>query len=164
MGARQPLHLVRDPATILASLRTYAPLLDAGSFIATSDLDRTYNCAAWAVGISSGNWWPEPDAEDEYFWPDGALRDGSVEAILDGYSRLGFVVCENAELEPGVYKIAVFSTRLGSPQHVARQLPDGRWASKMGELEDIEHASLRDLSQGRYGLPTRFMKVPTATT
>ena len=150
---------MRDLATILASLRTYAPLLEADSFSATSDADPTYNCAAWAVGDHSGNWWPEPDAEDEYFWPAGALRDGSLEAILDGYGRLGFAECENAELEPGFSKIAIFATRLGSPQHVSRQLPDGRWASKMGELEDIEHQALRDVSQGRYGQATHYMKI-----
>jgi hypothetical protein len=36
------------------------------------------------------------------------------------------------------------------PKHAARQLPNGRWTSKLGVSEDIEHA-LHDLTGLIYG-------------
>jgi hypothetical protein len=47
----------------------------------------------------------------------------------------------------------------GSPTHAARQLDNGRWTSKLGELEDIEH-SLRDLEGAAYGTVVQVMKRP----
>jgi len=41
--------------------------------------------------------------------------------------------------------------------HAARQLPEGRWTSKLGELEDIEHA-LHDLTGTVYGSVVLVMK------
>jgi hypothetical protein len=41
-------------------------------------------------------------------------------------------------LEPGFEKIALYALA-GLPKHAARQLPNGRWTSKLGELEDVEH-------------------------
>jgi hypothetical protein len=46
-------------------------------------------------------------------------------------------------------------------KHAARQLPSGRWTSKIGVLEDIEH-SLRDLEGDEYGTATVLMKRPAA--
>ncbi|MCY7407984.1 MAG: hypothetical protein LH631_11575, partial [Alkalinema sp. CAN_BIN05] len=43
------------------------------------------------------------------------------------------------------------------PQHVARQLPNGLWTSKLGRLEDIEH-ELDGLSGDLYGTVQKFMK------
>lgn len=39
---------------------------------------------------------------------------------------------------------------MGIPSHAARQLPNGRWTSKCGQAEDIEH-DLRDLEGRLYG-------------
>ena len=52
--------------------------------------------------------------------------------------------CDGQDLETDFDKIAVFANDQGIPTHAARQLPSGRWSSKLGELEDIEH-DLRDL-------------------
>jgi hypothetical protein len=47
------------------------------------------------------------------------------------------------------------------PKHACRQLPSGRWASKLGPSEDIEHA-LYDLTGTAYGKVALIMKRPIA--
>ncbi len=66
---------------------------------------------------------------------------------------MGFAECDTDRFETGFEKIAIFATRLESPTHVARQLPDGTWTSKLGEFEDIEHPTLRVLGRGIFGEP-----------
>jgi hypothetical protein len=39
----------------------------------------------------------------------------------------------------------------GKATHAARQLQDGWWSSKLGDLEDIRHRKSWDLSGGIYG-------------
>jgi hypothetical protein len=58
--------------------------------------------------------------------------------------------------------IALFADKNDFPLHAARQLPSGRWTSKLGELEDIEHG-LRDLEGDAYGTVVLIMKRPIAT-
>jgi hypothetical protein len=70
-------------------------------------------------------------------------------------------VCEGDELEAGFEKIALFANNQGIPLHAARQLPSGRWTSKLGELEDIEH-TLRDLEGEEYGSVALVMKRPSS--
>jgi hypothetical protein len=61
------------------------------------------------------------------------------------------------EAEPGFEKVALFADASGMPQHAARQLATGRWTSKLGRMEDIEHA-LRDLEGGIYGSVVLLLK------
>jgi hypothetical protein len=56
---------------------------------------------------------------------------------------------------------ALFALADGFPTHAAWQLGSGRWTSKLGELEDIEHA-LRDLEGTEYGAVALVMKRPRA--
>jgi hypothetical protein len=46
--------------------------------------------------------------------------------------------------------VALYADGQGVPLHAARQWPDGRWTSKLGAMEDIEHA-LQDLVGSEYG-------------
>jgi len=46
--------------------------------------------------------------------------------------------------------------------HAARQLPDGRWTSKLGRLEDIEHDTPDDVAGGLYREVAQFMKRASA--
>ena len=138
-------------------MRQRFPLADDGSWEQTSEATDAYNCAAWAVEVTDGNWWPEPDST-EYYWPQGIVRDGSVEAFVAGYSTLGYEVCADGEREDGFGKLVLYATSTGSPQHVARQLADGRWSSKLGDEEDIVHAEPSSLSASRYGNPRLFMR------
>jgi hypothetical protein len=63
-------------------------------------------------------------------------------------------------VEPGYEKVALFALA-GVPKHAARQLPSGRWVSKLGPSEDIEHA-LHDLTGMVYGSVVLVMKRPVA--
>ena len=70
---------------------------------------------------------------------------------------LHYVRCDTPELEEGCEKIAIYAI-VDKPTHVARQLPNGRWTSKLGGLKDIEHATLDDLAGPIYGYPALFMR------
>ena len=91
----------------------------------------------------------------------GAPRTETIAALQQAFASLGYEVCAGEELETGFAKIALFADGEGFPRHAARQLPSGRWTSKLGELEDIEHA-LNDLAGTEYGSVVRIMKRPAA--
>jgi hypothetical protein len=58
-------------------------------------------------------------------------------------------------------KIVLYGVRVGTdivPTHAARQLVDGRWTSKLGNCEDIEHDTIEMLNGPRYGVPICFLK------
>jgi hypothetical protein len=58
--------------------------------------------------------------------------------------------------EAGYEKIALFALA-GVPKHAAHELAGGRWVSKLGPAEDIEHA-LHDLTGMAYGSVVLVMK------
>jgi hypothetical protein len=63
-------------------------------------------------------------------------------------------------LEDGYEKVALYgNTFLYS--HAARQLPNGKWSSKLGRSEDIEHDTPDDVAGGLYGEVHQYMKRAT---
>lgn len=88
-----------------------------------------------------------------------ALRTESLEAFEQAYAELGYEVCENGVFENNFEKVALYADKFGSPTHAARQLLNGRWTSKCGQLEDIEH-ELNALTGQSYGNVSRYMKRP----
>ncbi|NER00191.1 MAG: hypothetical protein F6K30_26415 [Cyanothece sp. SIO2G6] len=102
----------------------------------TSPRTADYNCIAWAME-EDDRWW-SPTSED-YYWPEGAPQEWTVAAVIQTLILLGFSPCNDVSIEPGFQKIALFATQDGEPSHVARQLPDGSWTSKLGDWEDIQH-------------------------
>ena len=130
------------------------PGLQGQPYQIKSPRDRRYNCIAFAVGDNRNWWWPDLTEEDT--WPAGVVRVATVEAFRDAFATLGYMVCDHAQLEPGFEKIALFALA-GVPKHAARQLPSGRWTSKLGPREDIEHA-LHDLTGVVYGSVVLVMK------
>ena len=70
---------------------------------------------------------------------------------------MGFEDCDSIEHETSFEKVAVFVDSSGKPTHAARQLPSGRWRSKLGSIEDIEHV-LHELEGGAYGSVGLVMK------
>jgi hypothetical protein len=138
------------------------PGLTGRDYRITSPANRDYNCVAWAVGDTGDWWWPGPHVEIEY-WPAGIPREVTLFACRELFASLGYVACDSEELEPGFEKIALFANTGGKPGHAARQLPEGRWASKVGKLEDIEHG-LHDLAGEVYGSVVQIMKRPIPET
>ena len=132
------------------------PNLRPGNYEVTSTDDPDYNCAAWAVGDTEAKWWPLPGFS-EYYWPT-PRRDDSVEAFIEGFGTLGYEICENLDFEPAYEKLAIFATASGEPQHVARQLDDGSWTSKLGAWEDIRHLEVSSVECNWYGHIARIMR------
>ena len=139
------------------SLLNAFPNLARGGYAITSPTDKAYNCIAFAAGDAKNWWWPFPEGVAEVFWPVGVARAETVPAFRDAFASVGFLECASEDLEPGFEKIAIFANEQSVPFHAARQQPNGRWKSKLGEREDIEHA-LYDLEGEAYGKVVLFMK------
>jgi hypothetical protein len=137
------------------------PRLRGTAYQITSAPDDGYNCIAWAAGLTNEWWWPFGDPMRSH-WPEGVPRQETLDAFRAAFATLGYMVCDDAGLEPGYEKIALFADAKGEPAHAARQLPTGRWTSKLGELEDLEHA-LHDLEGSDYGSVVQIMKRPIPT-
>ena len=130
------------------------PRLDRTNHEVKSPKDRNYNCAAWAIRIKTAQWWPELD----HYWPAGAPMVESVDAFIAAYKTERFEVCADGNLEPGFEKIVIYA-RFGAPVHVARQLRDKRWTSKMGwKGQDIYHNTEFDVGGRDYGEPHTYMR------
>jgi hypothetical protein len=138
------------------SLEEIFPGLRGRSHQIKSPRDPKYNCIAFAAEDRGNWWWPGPDEEDT--WPAGVARAQTVEAFSDAFGTLGYTVCEDDRLEAGYEKVAVFALA-GVPNHAARQLLSGRWTSKLGVREDIEH-DLHDLTGMLYGSVVLLLKRP----
>jgi hypothetical protein len=84
-------------------------------------------------------------------------RRETLDVFQQAFATLGYEICASAELETGFDKIALFADTRGDPRHASRQLPNGRWTSKLGQLDDLEH-DLRDLEGAEYGSVVRVMR------
>lgn len=112
-----------------------------------------YNCVAWAASDNTRWWQNEPG----FYWP-VADRRPQVDSLMAAFRQLGYEDCgDDGSLEPGYEKVAVYAES-GLWTHASRQLPEGRWTSKLGPDEDIEHAAPEDLVGTPYGDIHGFMK------
>jgi hypothetical protein len=120
----------------------------------TSPPSLDYNCIAWSAGDIE-HWW-----QPGVYWPIAAAGDeyglGSLE---QAFLSLGFEDCDDGSLEDDHEKVALYGASLFYT-HAARQLPDGRWTSKLGRSEDIEHDTPDDVAGGIYGEVVQFMRRP----
>ncbi|HEY1192453.1 MAG TPA: hypothetical protein VGE74_32820 [Gemmata sp.] len=135
------------------------PGLVGTDYRVTSPTDDGYNCIAWAASEADRWWWPDPLGTS--FWPDGVPRAETPEAFAAAYATAGFVPAADGSLQPDVEKVAVYM-RGGRPTHAARQLVSGRWTSKLGRAEDIEH-DLSALEGDVYGTVGFFLQRPRPT-
>ncbi len=121
----------------------------------TSEADVGYNCIAWVAGDTT-RWW-----QPGVFWPNDVSRDDhGVGALENLFESLGYVECPDASLEVGYEKVAIYGAGF-MYTHAARQLPNGRWTSKLGKAHDITHDRPEDIAGGLYGEVMEFMKRPT---
>ncbi len=138
---------------------TVFPGLRDSAFSITSPATRDYNCIAWAVGETTRWWWPDLDPDnDAIFWPAGVACEETVDAFVAAFATRGFAPCSGEGFEPGFERVALFA-KADVPKHAARQLPSGRWTSKLGLREDIEH-DLHAVSGEAYGTVVRLLKRP----
>lgn len=125
-------------------------------FRLTSPRARSYNCIGFAANDEENWWWPEGDAPTIY-WPPGVPRELTLDAFAAVFVTLGCTIGGGDSHEPGIEKVALFADAAGTPTHAARHLASGRWASKLGEAEDIEH-ELRALEGEIYGTVALILK------
>jgi hypothetical protein len=129
-------------------LETLFTSLQGKDWKVTSPPTSRYNCIAYAAGRDDAWWWPIPGA----YWPPSVRRELTVAAFQEAFASVGYQSCRNGSFRTGWEKVVLYADRqTGSPSHMARQLPSGKWTSKCGQLEDIEHSSLSDLSEGPSG-------------
>lgn len=111
----------------------------------TSEATEDYNCFAFAAGSEKVRWGPAID----YHWPDEVPRTDTLDAFIQAYGTLGYVIGAEATIEIGTEKVALYALN-GKPKHAALQLVSGSWKSKIGGSIDIEH-ELSDLEGPLYG-------------
>jgi len=144
------------PGEFFADLRT-------ARYQISSEKDVSYNCIAWAAGDTTRWWWPDP--QQLYYWPVQSPHEVTPQSFVLAFESLGYTRCEDGSSEYGFEKVAIFLDWLGTPTHMARQLPNGQWTSKLGGLEDIEHETLKQLEgvKPAYGKAAYFLKrrIPT---
>ena len=90
---------------------------------------------------------------------DNISGQATLENFILAFAKLGYEPCENSELENGFEKVAIYvSTKdeihapKGTPTHMARQLKNGNWTSKLGKDVDISHKTLQSIEGKTYGI------------
>lgn len=140
-----------------ASVEAFAPSI-AGYYRKTSDATLDYNCLAWAVE-NNQKWFDPQRFCLGYYWPNGVDREWNMTAILQILGLYGYTErSDNDHIEDGYIKIAVYADESGVPTHFARQLANGKWTSKAGELIDFEHENLTCLECDDYGTVERILR------
>lgn len=139
------------------------PRLAGTGWLLTSPATSEYNCIAWAAG-DDGAWWEPVRALlgrggllGGKYWPQGVPVEYTLEAYVAAYRRQGYRECDSSDLEEGYEKVAIYMNN-GMPSHASRQLNDGRWASKLGESEDIVHDAPEHVGGNAYGEVAVFMR------
>lgn len=122
----------------------------------TSAPTPAYNCIAWAYGTDKERLWP--NLLPEYTWPSKIPNKVDTSAFIKLFESIGYIICENGELEDGFLKVVIFTSNK-IPTHAARQLKSGMWTSKLGPHVDISH-TVKGLSGGVYGNAEIYLKRP----
>lgn len=124
-----------------------------GRYTLTSEKAEEYNCIAWAAIGVKDEWWEHTPG---YKWP-APTRSSLVESLVAVFEGLGYERCDSDGMEPGYEKVALYA-RNGFWTHAAKQLPNGRWMSKLGPDEDIHHDTADCLCGNGYGIVHCYMK------
>ena len=130
------------------------PRLTSNNHRITSSASTDYNCIAWSAN-DTAHWW-----QPGVYWPVALPSDQfGIGALEQAFLLLGYKQCPDGPLEDGFEKVAFYGSSY-MYTHAARQLPNGRWTSKLGYGEDIEHDTPDNVGGGLYGEVVQFMKRP----
>lgn len=127
-----------------------------GHYSKSSDPTQEYNCIAFAAGDDT-EWWSHLPG---YKWP--ARRSPLIDSLVEVFVSSGYQQghASDTALESGVDKIALYA-KARMWKHAARQLPTGKWTSKLGPDEDIEHDTPECLCGDTYGTIHCIMRKAT---
>jgi hypothetical protein len=80
--------------------------------------------------------------------------------LISAFEQLGYATCSTDALETDHEKVALYVDKDGLWTHAAKQLSDGQWTSKLGNLEDIIHRTPQAIAgpDPAYGDVACFMK------
>lgn len=129
-----------------------------GRDLSLSPEDFNVNCLAFAVGDNT-QWWEPPSGHGTY-WPQGFREDLSVQTVEEILKLHGFTVESDRAETPDTDAIAIYGER-GEWTHFAK-FANGKWSSKLGELDDVEDIMLDDLEVPDYGKCLKILKRPKA--
>jgi hypothetical protein len=137
-------------------IENIAPRLTNERYKITSVESEAYNCIGWALYDTKQWWWHTP--KYGCYWPPGILRNNDRDTVAKIFEIHGYQQCDSPGAESGFEKIALYEHPEFGIEHVARQLQTGRWTSKVGEWEDIEHDNAKSLEGIEYGSVALYMK------
>ncbi len=145
--------------SVSEDLESVFPQLSRSAYTITSPATPEYNCIAWAAGDTERWWWPV--AGSYAYWPSDVPVQETLAAFMKAFATIGFMPCDDAHTEQGYEKVALYVDQNGKPTHAARQLPNGRWTSKLGKIEDIEH-EFEGVTGSVYGSVAQILKRPVS--
>ena len=95
------------------------------------------------------------------FWPI-AWRSYSKDCYVEAFKQDGHyeVGPTDFSLETGYEKVALYLDTQGVPMHMARQLSNGIWVSKLGKSWDILHQTEKGVEGTTYGSAVVVMRRP----
>jgi hypothetical protein len=150
MGHRKGIHILMEASPDF-------PRLKSDNHHETSPASISYNCVAWAAEDTQ-HWWQPGLYWRPSSWP---LNDFGLGALEQAFRELGYVDCGMDEkLETGFIKVALYASSSFIYTHAARQLPSGKWTSKLGKYIDVEHDTPAVVAGGLYGEVMQIMKRP----
>ena len=156
------------PDEVIENIKSIFPKLadDFGYDVSSPD-DENYNCIAWAYNYKDRWMWPGGEEcktlDGFHYWPDGVKDETDVDAFIDAFKLQGYEVCNSWEHEDGYRKIALY-VKEGKCTHASRELVGsentcGKWSSKLGKSNDIEHGTPYTIEGDIYGEVYCFMKI-----
>jgi hypothetical protein len=143
----------------------FPKLLPAGFTIddVTSPKTPVYNCIAYAAKDETRPWWPMPQhfGPRYFYWPPDLPRQiiPTVENFFSAFEKLGYERCSTSDHEEGFEKVVLY-VKNGVPKHMAREIGDGVWYSKLGDEQDIRHHVFDAVENQIYGEARYFMRRP----
>lgn len=141
----------------VAEIENAFPKIRKEGYKITSQETADYNCFAWAMN-DTARWW-SPDTNNGYYWPDGVPKTLEVTSFVSLYQKAAnYSPCPHDAFETGFEKIAIYVDGKGDVTHVAKQTQSGKWSSKLGDWEDIEHKTLEALEGRFYGKVVQILK------
>jgi hypothetical protein len=145
-------------------LESWFSALKRGEYRIAGNLTFQYNCIAWAAGTTDIAWWPvSPGVQTRYpyYWPPGVPTNTTIDAFVEAFQTIGYEAEPQNDSAYNVSheKIAIY-TKNQFVCHAARLLRNGRWSSKIGVWERVEHGfdALCGNGPNEYGQIVKIMR------